>query len=122
VAKSLSVKVNTAKSFNRAGNVEGIGPALYLEDAFTKPVGTVIGPSPIQGRNIVAKSTDKVEANMANFAKERDALLLSMKTVKARERNALLMDSIMSKLVSDGKVVKHQEEIQRTMALYRSGK
>ena len=122
VARSLGVTVNTAKSFGRDGNVEGIGPAVYLEEAFTKPVGALIGPSPMQGRHIVAKSTDKVDANMADFEKERTALLLSLKGAKARERNALLMDSIMAKLANDGKIVKHQDEIQRTMALYRSGK
>ena len=119
VAKSMGVTVNSAKTFGREGNVEGIGPAVYLEDAFTKPVGAIIGPSQIQGRNIVAVSTAKVEADMANLDKERDALVLSLKGTKARERNALLMDSIITKLTADGKIVKHQEEIQRTLALYR---
>jgi parvulin-like peptidyl-prolyl isomerase len=120
VAKSMNVTVNTAKNFGREGNVDGIGPAIYLEDAFVKPVGTVIGPSIIQGREIVAKSTEKTEANMDKFSTERDALLATLKTAKARERNALLMDSIMTKLIADGKVVKHQEEIQRTLALFRN--
>jgi peptidyl-prolyl cis-trans isomerase D len=119
VARTMNTKLTTTESFTRNDTVSGIGPAVYLEDAFTKPVGTIIGPLPIQGRQVVAKSIAKTEADMANLNAERPELLETLKRTKAQQRNALLMDSILTKLTNDGKVKKHQEEIQRTMALYR---
>lgn len=119
VARILNTKVISTVSFTRNDTVAGIGPGVYLEEAFTKPVGTIIGPLPIQGRQVVATSIAKEPADMANLNAERAELLETLKRTKAQQRSALLMDSILTKLTNEGKVKKYQEDIQRTMALYR---
>ena len=119
IAKSMQLDVTTSTSFGRADSIEGLGPAVSLEDAFAKPLGGVLGPMPIQGRQIVAKITEKSEADMAALPVEHDALLGQLKQKKAQDRNALLMDGILAKLTSEGKVTVNQKEIQNMVASLR---
>ena len=116
VAKSMQLEVTTSSSFGRADSIDGIGPAATLEDVFTAKVGQVLGPLMIQSRNIIAKVTEKSEADLTALPVERDGILGQLKQKKAQERNALLMDGILAKLTSEGKVVVHQKEIQSMSA------
>jgi peptidyl-prolyl cis-trans isomerase D len=119
VAKSMQLEVTTSSSFGRADSIEGLGPASALEDAFSKPLGAVLGPLPIQGRNIVAKVTEKSDADMTALPVEHDNLLAQLKQKKAQDRNALLMDGILAKLTAEGKVKVNQKEIQTMVANMR---
>ena len=119
VAKSMQLEVTTSSTFGRADSVDGLGPAASIEDAFNKPVGGVVGPTPIQGRNIVAKITEKSDADMAALPVEHDSILAQLKQKKAQDRNALLMDGILAKLTSEGKVTVNQKEIQNMLASLR---
>ena len=119
IAKSMQLDVTTSSSFGRADSVEGLGPATALEDAFTTPLNGVLGPLAIQGRSVVAKVTEKSAADLTALPVERDSLLAQLKQKKAQERNALLMDGILEKLTSDGKVVVNRKEIQNLVANLR---
>jgi peptidyl-prolyl cis-trans isomerase D len=118
LAKELKLDVTTSMFFGRADAVEGLGSAAYVEDAFTKPVGAVEGPVTIQGRPVVWKVIDKMKADLAAMGAEREALLTSIKQKKASERNSLLLDSILTMLVKDGKVKRYPENVQHLMATY----
>jgi len=119
IAKSMQLEVTTSSVFGRADSIDGLGPAASLEDAFNAPLGGTLGPIPIQGRNIVAKITEKTEADMIALPIERDTLLAQLKQKKAQDRNALLMDGILEKLTSEGKVTVNPKEIQRMVATMR---
>jgi peptidyl-prolyl cis-trans isomerase D len=119
IAKSWQLDVTTSSSFGRADSVEGLGQATALEDAFSAPLGSVFGPLAIQGRNIVAKVTEKSEADMTALLVEHDSLLTQLKQKKANDRNALLVDGILEKLTSEGKVVVNRKEIQNLVATLR---
>ncbi|MEP7352693.1 MAG: peptidylprolyl isomerase [Acidobacteriota bacterium] len=122
VAKSVGVKVQTATNFSRPDTVEGLGAAVYMEEAFTKPVGTIIGPSVIQGRNVLAKVTGKKAADMSELAAKRDDLTKELRDAKQQSRTELWLDSVLTKLTAEGKVVRHQDEIQRVVAQYHESK
>jgi peptidyl-prolyl cis-trans isomerase D len=119
VAKSMKLEAITSSDFSRNDSVEGLGPAVYVEDAFSKPAGTVMGPLMIQGKDIVYKIIGRTEANMANFASERDQLLNAIKQKKAKDQYDLLMDSILTKLTDEGKVKVHRDAIQKLIGTYR---
>jgi peptidyl-prolyl cis-trans isomerase D len=119
VAKSMKLEATTSSDFSRSDSVEGLGPAVYVEDAFSKPAGTVMGPLMIQGKDIVYKIVGRTEANMANFAAERDQLLNAIKQRKAKDEYDLLMDSILTKLTDEGKVKVHRDAIQKLIGTYR---
>ena len=122
VAKSMQLDVTNSSSFGRADSIDGLGPAVSLEDAFTAPVGGILGPMTIQGRNIVAKVTERSQADLTALPVEHDTLMGQLKQKKAQERNALLMDGILAKLTSEGKVTVNQKEIQNMVAALRQNK
>jgi peptidyl-prolyl cis-trans isomerase D len=119
IAKSMQLDVTTSSLVGRTDSIEGLGPAATLEDAFSASVGAVLGPLSIQGRNIVAKVTEKTEADLIGLPVERDSLLSQLKQKKAQDRSGLLMDGILSKLTSEGKVTVNQKEIQNLIASLR---
>ncbi|MEO8096486.1 MAG: peptidylprolyl isomerase [Acidobacteriota bacterium] len=118
VAKAMGVTVEGASNFGHTDAIPGLGPAAYMDAAF-KGAGTVIGPVSVQGRTVVAKAVAKTEADMAGFEKERNALMLSVKTARAGQRNTLWMDSIVEKWTADGAIKIYQDQVQRVIGLMK---
>jgi peptidyl-prolyl cis-trans isomerase D len=119
VAKSYKLDVTTTNMFIRDDAVEGLGSAVYVEDAFSKPVGSILGPTLIQGRNVVSKVIGREEPDPSLLAGERESIVLKLKQDKAQERNALFMDSVFSKLAAEGKAKMYPDAIARVTASYR---
>jgi len=119
IAQSLGLKVETAADFGITENLPNVGPASYFKEAFTAAPGTIIGPTMLPGRTIIAKVVSKKEANMSTFAAERKDLLLSLKSARAQQTNTLWMDSIVEKMKNDGDLKIYNEEVQRVSALLR---
>jgi len=119
LAKSMQLDATNSSMFGRVDSIEGLGPAATLEDAFSAPVGGVLGPLMIQGRNVVARVSEKSAADMAALPVEHDSIMQSLKQKKAQDRNALLMDGILEKLTAEGKVTVNRKEIQNLIASLR---
>jgi peptidyl-prolyl cis-trans isomerase D len=120
VAKSFGLDVTTSIEFGHTDAVEGIGTADYVSDAFTKPVGTIIGPLPIQGRSLVVKVIAKKEADMSRLSGEREQIISSLRNKKSQARHELLLDSILARLTSEGKVKINRDAIKKLTASYRT--
>jgi peptidyl-prolyl cis-trans isomerase D len=118
VAKSLKLDVVTSSFFGRSDSVEGLGQALYVEDAFTKPTGTVFGPTMINGRDVVSKVLEKIPADPSALSAQRDQILLELKQKKAQERAELMLDSITAELTRQGKLKRNTKAIQALSASY----
>jgi len=116
VAKALGAKVDGATNFGLTDSLPGIGPAVFLQDAFTKGTGAVIGPTVIQGRTVVAKVISKTEADMAGLAADRPALLAGLKGARAQQTNRLWMDSIVRDLTESGDLVVNKAAIQQVVS------
>src|SRR5205807_2891703 len=54
-AKSMGLEAKTAADVTRTGAVEGLGSANFIADAFTKPVGTILGPIDVSQQKAVVK-------------------------------------------------------------------
>jgi peptidyl-prolyl cis-trans isomerase D len=119
VAKQLGGEIKTTDFFAIEGAAEGIGPASALADAFTKPVGSVIGPVSLGGQVVLAKVTEKQDANLSQLPAERESLVLALKRKKAAERKELFEDGLISQLIREGKVKKYQDAINRVVQSYR---
>lgn len=118
LAKSLKLDVTESSEFGRSDSVEGLGPAVYVEDAFTKPVGTILGPLSIQGRDVIFVVVGQKRADPSKLSQERTAILLDLKRKKGMMNNSLFMDSVLSKLISEGKVKIHRDTIKRITASF----
>ncbi|MEQ1884333.1 MAG: peptidylprolyl isomerase [Bryobacteraceae bacterium] len=119
VARSLKLDVTKSAEFTRADSVDGLGPAAYLSDVFVKRAGTVVGPIPVQGRNIVYKIVERQTPDIKDFAGERDGTITDLKQQKARVAIDLLTDSVVNKLRDDGKLKVHEDTVKRMAASYR---
>jgi peptidyl-prolyl cis-trans isomerase D len=120
VAKSYKLDVATTNYFGRDdNNVEGLGPAVYVTDAFTQPEGSILGPTMIQNRDVVAKVIGKIEPDSSALNNERAALVEKIKSQKAQAREPLFLDSIFTQLERQGKAKVFPDAIARATATYQ---
>jgi peptidyl-prolyl cis-trans isomerase D len=118
-AQSMGLEVKTAEATNRQGMIEGVGSASYFNEAFAKPVGSLIAPVTVSETKVIAKVTARTDANLAELASQRDNLREELKNRKARERNALFEDGIRQRLTEEGKIRIYQDVLSRLAANYR---
>lgn len=121
VAKEYKLEVSSPAEFGRSDSVEGLGQAAYVREAFTQPVGAILGPTEIMNRNVVYKVVAKREPDMAAFAAEKETIRSTIRQQKANERLSLFMDSVTAKLTADGKLkVNHDLVMKLAASLKRS--
>ncbi|HEV2201220.1 MAG TPA: peptidyl-prolyl cis-trans isomerase [Bryobacteraceae bacterium] len=122
-ALAKAAKLDIVKSeFGVNDSVEGLGPASYVLDSFLKPVGAVIGPVVVQGRNIVYKIVSRVSPDIKDYANERETELANLKKQKAKDEYDLIMDSVMAQLRADKKIVVHPDTLKKLAATYRQNR
>jgi len=119
-AKSMGIEVKTTDEFTRAGSVEGIGPASYVHEGFTLPVGAVFGPLGTPQGSVVAKVIEHVPADMSQLDAERTKIRDQIKSQRARDRNTLFEAGVREALRQQGKLKYHEDVIKRLVAQYRT--
>jgi len=119
-AKAVGLEVKTSDFVSRNSAIEGIGSAMLLGDVFNKPVGTIVGPVTGGPVTMIGKIVDVQSADMSKLAQERDSIVTQLKGQKAQQRSMLFQDSVLTTLIREGKVKKHQDTINRLIARYRS--
>ena len=112
-AKSLGIEVKTSPEVDRQGAIESVGTASSIPEAFTKPVGSIIGPVPTSGGRVVAKVLEKIPANKAELAAQANSIRDEIRQQKARERAQLFQEGLRDRLKADGKLKINQDVINR---------
>jgi peptidyl-prolyl cis-trans isomerase D len=120
-AKAMGLEVKTSNDVDRAGNIEGIGQASYVSEAFTRPDGTVFGPVGVpDGGTIVAKVVSHGGADLSQLPAQRNIIRDEIKSQRARERNTLFESGVKDMLIKQGKIKIHQDVINRLIGNYRT--
>lgn len=120
IAKSLGGELKTSPEFAPDGSIDGLGGASMLGDLLNKPVGASAGPISIVGQWVVARIAERKEPDAAGMESARKSILLNLKQKAATERYLLMRDSMLNRLVEDGKVKKNKKAIERLLASYAS--
>ncbi len=120
-AKAMGLEAKTTNEFTRADSPEGIGSATYVQEAFSRPDGTVVGPIAVTDGTIVAKVLAHVPPDMSKLPEQRLAIRDELKSKKGRERNQLFEAGLREMLIKQGKVKYHKDVIERLLASYRAG-
>lgn len=120
LATMVGAEVKMTPDFQRDGAVEGLGSATYFADAFTKPIGTIIGPVTVMGQTVVAKVAGQTQADMGQLGTDRDTIVQGLKSRKARSRQDLFEDGLVSELTRQGKVKIYADMIARIRKEFRS--
>ncbi len=117
-AKSLGLEVKTSPDVDRQGAIESVGTASNVPDAFTKPVGSVIGPITVTGGRLVAKVIGKSQANVGEMSSQSTSIREEIRQQRARDRAQIFQDGLRDKLKADGKLKIHQDVINRIVQTY----
>jgi peptidyl-prolyl cis-trans isomerase D len=119
-AKATGTTAKTTDDFTRYGAAEGLGQAAHYIEAFTKPVGTVLGPLDTPEGMVVVKVIAKTPADESQFAAQRERIVEEIKQRRAQDDDALFEDSIVSKLMSEGKIKLHIDVMKRILERHRA--
>ena len=103
---------------DRQGAIEGVGQATSIETAFSKPVGTLIGPVTVPGGQVVAKVVAQTPADAAGMAAQTDTIRTDLKQQKGRDRAQLFEDGLKARLEQEGKLKIHQDVLTRLVKSY----
>jgi len=117
-AKVMKIDVKNSGDVDRQGAIEGVGTASTVPDAFTKPVGSILGPQSVTGGQLVAKVVSKTPANLNDLPAQMTTIRNEIKQQKQRDRAQLFQEGLKSKLTADGKLKIHQDAINRIVQSY----
>lgn len=120
LAKEHGLQVKTATPFTINGAAEGIGSATLFPEAFKKNVGDVVGPVAAQSGQFVCKITQKIPADMSQYAKDKDNIIKSLTAEKRATQQGLFRDSVVSELKRHGKIKLNQDTINRIVTSFQS--
>jgi peptidyl-prolyl cis-trans isomerase D len=117
-AKEMKIDVKNSGDVDRQGAIEGVGTASTVPDAFTKPVGSILGPQSVTGGQLVAKVVSRTPANVNDLPAQMTTIRNELKQQKQRDRAQLFQEGLKSKLTADGKLKIHQDAINRIVQSY----
>jgi peptidyl-prolyl cis-trans isomerase D len=120
LAKQYGATVKTAAPFTINGAAEGIGSATLLAEAFKGKVGDIIGPVAAQSDQFVCKVSEKIPADMNQFAKDKTSIIQSLAGQKRATQQPLFRESIVSELKRRGKVKLNQDTINRIVSAFQA--
>ncbi len=120
IAKQYGLTVKTAAPFTIDGAAEGIGAASSLSAGFKSNVGDVIGPVAEQSGQFVCKISEKIPADMSQFAKNKDAIVQSLNQQRQSLQQPLFRNSVVSDLKRRGKIKINDATLSRMLSSYQS--
>jgi hypothetical protein len=112
--------VKTAAPFTIDGAAEGIGSATMLSEAFKAKVGDIVGPVLAQSGEFVCRVSEKIPADMSQFAKNKDGVIQSLTEQMLQVQRPLFRDSVVADLTRRGKIKMNQATLNRVIGSYQS--
>lgn len=120
IAKTYGLSVKTAAPFTIDGAAEGIGAATMLSAAFKANVGDIVGPVAAQSGQFVCKVSEKIPADMTQFAKNKDSVVQSLTQQRQSLQAPLFRDSVVTELKRRGKIKMNEATLSRLISSYQS--
>ena len=117
-AKSMGLEVKTSSEFDRNGNIEGVGSASYVQEAFNLADGAIFGPVSTTDATVIGKVVAHVAPDLSKLPEERDKIRDELKSRKGRERNELFQEGLKQTLVKQGKIKYHDDVIKRLIGSF----
>jgi peptidyl-prolyl cis-trans isomerase D len=119
IAKSYGLSVKTAAPFTIDGAAEGIGAATLLSAAFKSNVGDIVGPVAAQSGQFVCKVSEKIPADMSQFAKNKDSIVQELIQQRQTTQGPLFRDSVVTELTRRGKIKMNEATLNRLISNYQ---
>lgn len=116
--KEMGIEVKTSGDVNRTGTIESVGSAATVPEAFTRPVGSLIGPVGTPSGRVVAKIIAKTPADASELPGQTASIRDELKQQKLKDRSTLFEDGLKKRLQDQGKLKVHQDVIDRLVQSY----
>jgi peptidyl-prolyl cis-trans isomerase D len=113
IAKDYGLTVKTAAPFTQDGAAEGIGSGSDLAAAFKANVGSIVGPVTVGANEFLCRVTDKMPADMNQFAQNKAAIVDSLQQQRQQVQGPLFRDSVVAELKKRGKIKMNDATISR---------
>lgn len=120
IAKEYGLTAKTAAPFNINGAAEGIGAASTLAAAFKANVGDTIGPIAAQTGQFVCQVSQKIPADMAQYAQNKDAVVQEITQQRLSIQQPLFRQSIVDELKRRHKIKMNDAALSRLLSSYQS--
>lgn len=117
-AKEMKIDLKTSADVDRQSAIEQVGTASNIPDAFTKPVGSILGPASVPSGWVVAKLVSKTPANMSDLPAQLTGIRDELRQQRQRDRAQIFEEGLKSRLTADGKLKIHQDVINRIVQSY----
>jgi hypothetical protein len=83
-------------------------------------VGDIVGPIAAQSSQFVCKVSQRIPADMTQYAKNKDSVVQSLTQQRQAVQQPLFRDSVVNELKRRGKVKINQEAMNRLVGSYQS--
>ncbi len=120
IAKQYGLTVKTAAPFTIDGAAEGIGAGTTLSAAFKAPVGGVVGPIAAQTGQFVCEVSQKIPADMSQFAQHKDAIVQEITQQRMSIQQPLFRQSVVDDLTRRHKIKMNEVALSRLLSSYQS--
>lgn len=117
-AKEMGLEVKTSMDVNRSAAIEGVGSLSSLPEAFTRPVGSVIGPVSVPGGRVVAKIDAQIPADLSELPAQTAVIRNQIRQQKEKDRTTIFEEGLKKRLQEQGKLKIHQDAITRLVQSY----
>ncbi|MFL6463760.1 MAG: peptidyl-prolyl cis-trans isomerase, partial [Bryobacteraceae bacterium] len=120
IGKSYGLTVKTSAPFTIDGAAEGIGSATTLSAAFKDNAGDILGPVAAQSGQFVCRVSEKIPADMTQFAKNKESVVQSLTQQRQSVQQPLFRDSVVAELKRRGKIKMNQDTLNRLIGSFQS--
>ncbi len=118
-AKSMNITLKTSSDVTRNDALEGVGNAGVIPDFFNKPAGSLVGPDPVSGGQMVAKILTATPADISGLAAQRQKITDDLHQKKAQQRATFFQQGLRDSMIANGDLKIHQDVIDRIVASFR---
>ena len=105
----MGVEVKTSADVKRTDNIEGLGQVSTLPDAFTKPVGALVGSVRRCRRTRCREDRGKTPADGSDLATQTAAIREALRQQKIQDRTVLFVEGLKKRLQEDCSVWRRVE-------------
>jgi hypothetical protein len=116
----MGIEVKTSNDVTRNDAIESVGTASTIPDLFTKPVGAIVGPVSVSGKQLVAKIVSQTPASPADLPAQTSKIVDQLHQQKTRDRATFFQQGLRDSLTASGKLKIHQDVIDRIVASYKT--
>jgi peptidyl-prolyl cis-trans isomerase D len=115
-AKAMGLEVATSEEFARNGTPANLGTASTFQDAFVKPVNSVVGPYTVSDGTVIGQVAQKIPADMSKLPEQQASIESDLRERKARERGLMFGEGIRETLTKSGKIKVNANVLKRLIA------